>query len=145
VKKPAGDSDTPAGQKSESLDQWPEFDKDVLGGNYQNHYGAIKEPVLYSVVPGMEGHPVLNGVSPDDFTGPVAQLYSLYRNRPLRSPDIQVILCGAIPGKPVEPVLWINDRKTGKVIYTSMGHWEDWKIDRFRKIMLNSVDYLLNK
>jgi hypothetical protein len=105
----------------------------------------MKEPVLYSVVPGMEGHPVLKDVPPDDFTGPVAQLYSLYINRPLRSAEIQVILIGAIPGKPAEPVLWINVRGNGKVIYTSMGHWEDWKNDRFRSIMLNSVDYLLNK
>jgi len=113
--------------------------------NYQGHYGTMKEPVLYSVVPGMEGHPVLKGVPSDDFASPVAQLYSLYKNRPLRSAVIQVILTGAIPGKPAEPVLWINDRGNGKVIYTSMGHWDDWKNDRFRKIMLNSVDYLLNK
>ncbi len=143
--KPAGDKNVVAGQKSEIPDQWPEFDKDVLGGNYQGHYGTMNEPVLYSVVPGMEVHPVLKGVPSDDFTSPVAQLYSLYKNRPLRSPQIQVILTGAIPGKPAEPVLWINDRLPGKVIYTSMGHWDDWKNDRFRKIMFNSVDYLLNK
>jgi len=27
------------------------IDKDVLGGNYQGHYGTMKEPVQYSVVP----------------------------------------------------------------------------------------------
>jgi len=143
--KPADDKNAPVGQKSDIPDQWPEFDKDVLGGNYQGHYGTMKEPVQYSVVPGMEAHPVLKDVPPDDFTGPVAQLYSLYRNRPLRSPEIQVILIGTIPGKPAEPVLWIRDRGNGKVVYTSMGHWDDWKNEKFRRIMLNSIDYLLNK
>ena len=73
------------------------------------------------------------------------RLYSLYKNRPLRSPDIQVLLLGTIPDKPSEPVFWINNRAKGKVIYTSLGHWEDWKIEKFRKIMFNAVDYLLNK
>jgi len=87
----------------------------------------------------MEAHPVLKDVPPDDFTGPVAQLYSLYRNRPLRSQEIQVILTGNNPRKPAEPVLWINDRGNGKVVYTSMGHWDDWKNEKFRRIMLNSM------
>jgi len=128
---------------SEFLDQWPEFDQDVLGGNYQGHYGTMKEGIVFSVVPGMENHPLFKGVSPDDFVGPVAQLHTLYQNRPLRSPNIQVLLLGTIPEKPVEPVLWINHRKNGKVIYTSMGHWEDWKTEKFRQIMFNTVDYLL--
>ena len=132
------------GKVPEFLGQWPEFDQDVLGGNYQGHYGTMKEGIVFSVVPGMENHPLFKGVSPDDFTGPVAPLHTLYRNRPLRSSNIQVLLLGTIPEKPVEPVLWINDRGKGKVIYTSLGHWEDWKIEKFRQIMFNTVDFLLN-
>jgi type 1 glutamine amidotransferase/nicotinamidase-related amidase len=131
------------GKASGFLDQWPEFDQDVLGGNYQGHYGTLKTEIVFSIVPGMENHPLLKGVPPDDFKSPVAPLYSLYKNRPLRSSNIQVLLSGKIPGKLPEPVLWINNREKGKVIYTSMGHWEDWKIERFRRIMFNAVDYLL--
>ncbi len=134
----------PEGNGSVLLDQWPEFDKEVLGGNYTNHYGTRPEGIIFSVVPGMENHPILKGVSSGDFTGPVAPLYTLYQNRPLRSPDVQIILTGSIPGKPVEPVLWINNRAEGKVIYTSMGHWLDWDIVQFRQIMFNAVDILLN-
>jgi type 1 glutamine amidotransferase len=133
------------GKESGFLDQWPEFDKDVIGGNYQGHYGTLKIGIDYSVVPGMENHPLFKEVSTDDFTGPVAPLYSLYENRPLRSQDIQVLLLGTIPDKPSEPVLWINNKGKGKVIYTSLGHWEDWKNEKFRRIMFNAVDYLLNK
>jgi hypothetical protein len=132
------------GKISGFLDQWPELDKDVLGGNYTNHYGTVKVGIVFSVVPGMENHPLFKGVSPEDFTGPVAPLYTLYKNRPLRSANIQVLLVGMIPEMPVEPVLWINSRENGKVIYTSMGHWEDWKIEKFRRIMFNSVDFLLD-
>jgi nicotinamidase-related amidase len=133
------------GKVSDFLDQWPEFDQDVLGGNYQGHYGTLKIGIEYSIVPGMENHPLFKGISTDDFIGPVAQLYSLYKNRPLRSPDIQVLLLGTIPDKLSEPVLWINNQGKGKVIYTSLGHWEDWKNEKFRSIMFNAVDYLLNK
>lgn len=133
------------GKVSEFLDQWPEFDKDVLGGNYIGHYPNMKFGIVFSVVPGMENHPLFKGVSPSDFVGPVAFNESLYENRPLRSENIQILLLGAIPEKPVEPVLWINHRGKGTVIYTSMGHWGHWKIEKFRQIMFNSVDYLLNK
>ena len=133
------------GQEPEMLDQWPEFDRDILGGNYQGHYGTMKAGIVYSVVPGMENHPLFQGVSPVDYTGPAANLNSLYRNRPLQPSNIQVLLLGTIPEKPVEPVLWINNRDKGTVIYTSLGHWEDWKVEEFRKIMFNAVDYLLNR
>ena len=133
------------GKISDFLDQWPEFDQDVLGGNYQGHYGTLKVGIEYSVVPGMENHPLFKGISTDDFIGPVAPLYSLYKNRPLRSDYIQVLLMGTIPDRPSEPVLWINNREKGEVIYTSLGHWEDWKNEKFRRIMFNAVDYLLKK
>jgi type 1 glutamine amidotransferase len=133
-----------SGKVPEFLDQWPEFDKDIFGGNYVGHYGTMKEGIVFSMVPGMENHPLFKGVSPENIIGPVAPLYSLYENRPLRSASIQVLLLGAIPDKPVEPVLWINHREKGKVVYTSMGHWDDWKIEKFRTIMFNTVDYLLN-
>jgi hypothetical protein len=145
VLRQGGSPDGSKSEASEYLDQWPEFDRDVLGGNYQGHYGTLKVPVLYSMVPGMENHPLFNGVDNDDFTGPVAPLYSLYKNRPLRSESVQVLLLAIIPEKPVEPVLWINNSEQRKVIYTSMGHWEDWKIEKFHRIMFNAVDYLLDK
>lgn len=130
-------------QAPEMLAQWPEFDQDVLGGNYQGHYGNMKEGIQFSVAPGMEGHPILKGVPSKGFIGPVAPSESLYKNRPLRSENVQVLLTGSIPNQPVEPVLWINTRQKGKVIYTSMGHWDHWKMEEFNKMMVNSVEYLL--
>jgi len=128
------------GEGSEFLAQWSEFDKEVLGGNYQGHYGHLKEGTEVTIVPGMENHPLFKGVSPESFTSP----NGLYKNRPLRSQNVQVLLLGTIPGQPAEPVLWINNREKGNVIYTSLGHWDDWEIESFRQVIFNSIDYLLN-
>ena len=122
------------------LSQWPEFDHEILGGNYTNHHGELKTGTLVTPVPGMQGHPLLKGVDPGGFIS----MGSLYLNTPLVSENAQVILLGAIPDKPVEPVTWVNKTAGGnKVIYTSLGHPEDWKVKSFMNLMLNSVDFLL--
>jgi nicotinamidase-related amidase len=125
---------------SDVLSQWPEFDRDVLGGNYQGHYGELKEEIKVSVVPGMENHPVLKNFP----AGGISSPNWLYKNRPLRSDNDQILLIGTIPNEPPEPVLWINKTGRNNVIYTSLGHWDDWKIEGFRILMINSIHYLLN-
>ncbi len=135
------------GQAKESvsgfLSQWPEFDKDVLGGNYQGHYPELKEhPTRIEIVPGMENHPLLKNIPAQGFESPSW----LYKNRPLRSVNDQVLLMGTIPGQLPEPVLWTNTTaNNNKVIYTSLGHWEDWENEAFHTLMVNSVIYLLGK
>jgi len=126
-------------ERSALLASWPEFDEEILGGNYTGHYGQLKPGTRISIVPGMQNHPLLKGVDPEGFMSP----NSLYKNNPLRSDNAQVLLFGTIPDQPSEPVLWINQNQYGKAIYTSLGHWEDWKIESFKNIMLNSIDSLL--
>lgn len=122
------------------LADWPEFDEEILGGNYQGHYGSIEEGARVSIVPGMEHHPLLHGVDPEGFSS----LSSLYKNRPLRSGHAQVLLLGTIPGQPPEPVLWLNTNKYGKVISNALGHPEDWESESFFNIMKNSIDYFID-
>jgi nicotinamidase-related amidase len=121
---------------SDFLSQWPELDLEVLGGNYQGHRGHLKTGTDVFVVPGMENHPILKGVE-SKFNSP----NWLYQNRPLRTSNATVLLLGSNPGVPDEPVMWING---DHVIYTSLGHWDDWKIESFRNLMFNTVDYLIN-
>ncbi|MDR1102667.1 MAG: ThuA domain-containing protein [Tannerella sp.] len=118
------------------LAQWPEFDEQVLGGNYRGHYGHLNTGTDITIVPGMENHPLLRGVTP--FNSP----NWLYQNRPLRTSGARVLLLGSNPGVPDEPVMWINGTN---VIYTSLGHWDDWKIESFRNLMFNTVEYLLKE
>jgi len=127
------------GSVSDVLDQWPEFDRDLLGGNYQGHYGHQDEGTKISVIPGMEGNLLLYGFPLEGFSS----FGTLYRNRPLRSQHAQVLLMGTIPDQEPEPIFWINDNGKNKVIYTSLGHWDDWEEEGFRNIILNSVRYLL--
>jgi len=128
-------------ERSEILTSWPEFDKEILGGNYTGHYSSLEEGAMVSIVPGMQNNPLLKGVDPAGFISP----NSLYKNSPLLSDKVQVLLLGTIQDKPSEPVLWTNENQYGKAIYTSLGHWDDWKIESFKNVMLNSVDYLLKQ
>ncbi|KAA6299895.1 MAG: hypothetical protein EZS26_003964, partial [Candidatus Ordinivivax streblomastigis] len=121
---------------SEYLAQWTELDKDVWGGNYHGHYGHLKTGTDITLVPGMENHPLLKGVTPFN------SLNWLYQCAPLRSEKAQVLLLGSNPGKPLEPVLWTNGKN---VVYTSLGHWDDWTIESFKNLMFNTVNYLLNQ
>ena len=120
------------------LSVWPEFDAEILGGNYHGHYGYESGGCTVSVVPGMEEHPLLKGADPEGFTSQI----TLYKVRPLRSESAQVLLTGSIPGQPPEPLLWVNRNKYGMAVYTSLGHPEDWEMESFQNIMINSVDYL---
>ena len=135
VPREGGGIETNKEKTPEFLEQWTEFDLQVLGGNYQGHYGHLNTGTDVFIAPGMEGHPLLKGVAPK-----FNSLNWLYKNTPLRSDKIQVLLMGSNPGVPDEPVAWINNNN---VIYTSLGHWEDWKIDSFRNLMFNAVDFLL--
>jgi type 1 glutamine amidotransferase len=137
VPREGGGVEAATANASEFLSQWTDFDKDVLGGNYQGHYGHLKTGTDVFIVPGMEDHPLLQGVEPK-----FNSLNWLYKNRPLRSDKIQVLLLGSNPDVPDEPVMWINNNN---VVYTSLGHWEDWQIESFRNLMTNTVKYLLNK
>ena len=128
------------GELSEFLSGWPEFDQEILGGNYHNHYGHLDEGTSVSIVPGMENLPLLVGVNQQGFVSSG----SLYINKPLRSDNAQVLLLGTIPDQDAEPVFWLNENKYGKAIYTSLGHWEDWEVESFKNTMLNSVEYLLH-
>jgi type 1 glutamine amidotransferase len=139
IYRKAGTAHQANGSISEMLAQWPEFDRDVLGGNYQGHFGHLKKIAKVTVIPGMEGHPLLNGFPLEGYESPSW----LYKNRPLRSENAQVLLMGKIQGKLPEPVFWINHNGNSRVIYTSLGHWDDWEEEGFRNIMINSIRYLL--
>jgi nicotinamidase-related amidase len=120
---------------SDFLAQWPEFDNAVWGGNYQGHYGHLNTGTDVSIVPGMENHPILKGVEPA-WNSP----NWMYKNRPLYTQNATVLLLGSNPGVPNEPIMWINGDHT---IYTSLGHWDDWKNNNFKTLMFNTVNYLL--
>ena len=117
----------------EGLEQWKTFDKDVFGCSYHGHY----EPGIVTVVtvnPEKKGHPLLTGV-PETFDSPSW----LYVVAPL-APTAEALMMGRIPGKDAEAVLLTNTYKRGsRIVYTSLGHWDDFKLSAFQRILINSV------
>ncbi|MDR0535902.1 MAG: isochorismatase family protein [Puniceicoccales bacterium] len=132
-----------------SLASWPKFDEEVLGGKYNGHYSRNKDGSTFVIVESGKGHPILKDV---DFgaEGLVTPnwLYNYTNNgkEKLTSAKATVLIEGSTKekGKTVrEPVLWVNEAGAGTVVYTSFGHWDDWKKAPFRKLLHNTVDHLL--
>lgn len=119
---------------SHAFENWAEFDKKVLGGNYQNHYDNQFRPVL--TVAGSAGHSILKGVSGWTSSG------SLYKNMPLPA-ESQVLLRGTIEGHPSEPVAWTHSYGTNRIFYTSLGHPDDFKEPNFTTLLENAIFWAL--
>ena len=119
---------------SHAFEHWLDFDRDVLGGHYQGHYGSGVTNVEYA--PGAGGHPILEGVEP------FAAYGSLYRNAPI-APDTSQVLTGR-EGEHHEPVAWTCER-VGRAFYTSLGHQQDfWELD-FLRLVRNGILWSLNQ
>lgn len=115
---------------SHAFNNWPEFDKDILGGNYKNHYGKGPKTEI-AIAPKGKDHPILAGFRP------YASESSLYRNTGLAE-DCEVLLTGAIP-EHTEPLAWTRVQHGGRVFYTSLGAPEDFANEGFRQMLVNAI------
>ena len=115
------------------LEQWKTFDKDVFGCSYHGHFGAGNLTTV-TINPDKKNHPILAGV-PETFESP-SWLYEL---TPL-APTAEALVMGKISGKDAEAVVLTNTYKRGsRIVYTSLGHWDDFQIPAFQRILINSV------
>jgi type 1 glutamine amidotransferase len=117
---------------SHGMQNWLEFDKTVLGGNYHGHYsGGPKQTV--SIVPEARGHPVLAGVSGFESE------YSLYRTSPVAK-DATVLMTATTPkAKAPEPSAWVRVHNGGRVFYTALGGVTDFENPAFRRLVVNAL------
>ena len=115
---------------SHGFQTWLEFDKEVLGGSYNGHYGTgpITEVKFAEKA---KGHAILAGVKP--FTS----AYSLYKNTGAAA-DIELLATGVIPGH-TEPLAWTRVRNGGRVFYTSLGGPDDFRNENFRRLVVNAI------
>jgi type 1 glutamine amidotransferase len=118
--------------------EWPEFDRDVLGGNYTGHHGnrGPRARTLVRALPEASKHPVLAGVPKEEF----AVGSWLYKVSPLGK-KATPLLVGRVEGreKP-EPVAWTHTSAGGgRVFYTSLGHPDDFRLPAFRRLLLNGI------
>ncbi len=115
---------------SHAYENWLDFDKEVLGGDYQGHYGA--GIIAHAEVnPHVKDHPVLQGISNFDSYG------SLYKN-PSIATDTTLLLTGKTE-EHTEPVAWTRSYRGGRVFYTSLGHQRDFEIEMFLRLLANAV------
>jgi nicotinamidase-related amidase/type 1 glutamine amidotransferase len=113
---------------------WETFDEEVFGGHYTNHHGASMK-VAIKPAEGAANHPILEGVETAELRGNG----SLYKVSPLEK-TAKPLLIGSIPDKPAEPVLWVHATKAGgRVVYTSLGHPDDFQEPAFNRLLRNAV------
>ena len=115
---------------SHAYQNWLAFDKEVLGGDYQGHYGG---GVIASteINPSAKDHPILQGISNFDSYG------SLYKNHSIAA-DTTLLLTGHTE-EHTEPVAWTRIHHSGHVFYTSLGHQRDFEVEMFLRLLANAV------
>ena len=115
---------------SHAYQNWLDFDKAVLGGDYQGHYGA--GPIAHAEIdPNAKDHPILQGISNFDSYG------SLYKN-PSIATDTTLLLTGKTE-EHTEPVAWTRLHRGGRVFYTSLGHQRDFEVEMFLRLLASAV------
>ena len=123
---------------SHAFENWKEWDREVLGGNYHNH-DSDKLVATIRTVPEAAEHPILKGVDKEFVAGG-----SLYLNAPL-PPSSTVLLMGSVTNQPSEPVAWTHDYKGARVFYTSLGHPKDFENPSFQRLLVNAIFWSLNR
>jgi nicotinamidase-related amidase len=120
---------------------WPEFDPEVFGGHYTNHYGAGAKTAI-AIANGAKDHAILRGIEIDKLIGNG----SLYKVKPLTDTTTPLLI-GSIPDQQPEPVAWTNlaAPKKARVFNTTLGHWDDFEEPAFRKLMVNAFFWALEE
>jgi len=118
--------------------EWPEFDAEVLGGNYHGH-GPNQLGTDVTIVPDQAGHPVLAGLNPQTWhsTG------SLYYTSPVKQ-DTLVLMNGSVEDR-TEPLTWVRTHRGTRVVYTGLGHPDDFKQAEFRKLLVNMIFWSMDR
>ncbi len=125
-------------QTPEGRDEWPEFDAEVLGGNYHNHAkGELGTDVAEVAV--AAGHPILRGVEPARWHS----VGSLYRTGPVAE-DATLLQMGSILGES-HPLTWVRSHRSGRVFYTGLGHPKDFEVPAFETLLVNAIFWAMDR
>jgi type 1 glutamine amidotransferase len=115
---------------SHAVQTWLEFDREILGGNYQGHYEKDPDTTIDLTNEGRE-HPILRNIQLKSAPGP------LYKNTG-HADDITVLLTGSNPGT-TEPLAWTREVNQGRVFYTSLGNVETFEDENFRRMLAQAI------
>lgn len=129
-----------ANPTAEGFAAWPEWDAQVLGGNYGGHLG--NELKTAAKVASGAAHPILAGLPSEEWpTGG-----SLYRNSPLRG-GASVLITGRAEGvEMTEPLAWTHQSPGGgRVFYTSLGAPADFSRPEFQQLLRNAIHWAMGR
>jgi type 1 glutamine amidotransferase len=126
------------GQAREGQAEWPEFDAQVLGGSYHGH-GPNDQGTDVAVVPEQAGHPLFEGVPPANWHS----RGSLYYTSPV-NPDATVLMTGSIAGR-TEPLTWVRSCRDSRIVYTGLGHPDDFERPAFRRLLTNAIYFAMDR
>jgi putative membrane-bound dehydrogenase-like protein len=115
---------------SHAFQNWLALDKEVFGGDYQNHY-SDKLRTKVKIAEKAKDHPILAGFKQFESAG------SLYKN-PHVAKDVEVLLMGD-NGEHTEPIAWTRNYKGGRIFYTSLGHQKDFEDENFKRMLVNAL------
>jgi nicotinamidase-related amidase len=120
---------------------WSEFDPEVFGGHYTNHYGNGPKTAI-TAAGGTQDHAILRGIEAEKLVGNG----SLYKVRPLTETTTPLLI-GTIPNEQPEPVAWTNlaGANEARVFNTTLGHEGDFENPAFRKLLANALFWALNQ
>ncbi|MBN2296862.1 MAG: ThuA domain-containing protein, partial [Pirellulales bacterium] len=134
---------TPAGN-----DEWPEFDAEVLGGSYHSH-GPNALGTDVANVAEMADHPILAGVKPAKWhsTGSLYYTSPIDKKATLLQTGSAMITSKETKKKSLvtEPLTWTRTHNGGRVVYTGLGHRDDFEVPQFRKLLLNSIFWAMDR
>jgi nicotinamidase-related amidase/type 1 glutamine amidotransferase len=123
------------GQPAKGLQQWPDFDQQVLGGNYHDHY-PNEAKTLVQPLQAAAGHPILDGIALSEFR----VFGSLYKNHPLATTAAPLMLGRVAAAEMAEPVAWTHQRPNrGRIFYTSLGHPQSFEVPQFQRLLRNAT------
>ena len=121
---------------------WPAFDQEVLGCHYQGYNAESRKTGSdVWVLPEASQHPIVQGLENAKWHSPIW----LYRQNPL-APSVTVLMRGQWspdqePG--VQPVAWTHTYEGGRVFYTALGHWDDFRNEKFNRLLLNGIKWVM--
>ncbi len=123
---------------SHGFQRYLSFDADILGGNYEGHYGH-GPTVRTGVTLRGRAHPILEGV------GPIRSRYSLYKTKPVAD-DAEVLMIGQTPwSSGWHPVTWTRAPHGGRVVYSSLGGIRDFEGDSFKRLVANALFWAVDR
>src|SRR5690606_20799434 len=121
------------------FEQWPEFVSTVLGCENRG-YGLATAKTVVQVNERFSDHEILKGIQYRNWVSDG----NLYLVEPLLDRNAQVLLQGLSDQKS-QPIAWTRHYGKSRVFYTSLGYPSDFKNENFIKLLVNAMDWTLNK